>query len=180
MHPALAPPRHQSCPLQGLLHPAVAEFDLMLIAELFMKMPHVQIVIAVAIQPHSLPHHRQWPPLRRRLPTPPITQSVIAELFVTFAPAPNVPVADSDDLRCLPPRDLPRHSPQNHFLYFHRPLHRGLRVREHACHVLLPSPPEKRTDHVLSQPDISCANDTLCASVLPAGRFGARIRRSKV
>src|SRR5436309_10647725 len=37
--------------------------------------------------------------------------------------------------------------------------HRGLRVREHACHVLLPSPPEKRTDHVLSQPDISCAND---------------------
>src|SRR5437899_13022509 len=34
MHPALAPPRHQSCPLQGLLHPAVAEFDLMLIAEL--------------------------------------------------------------------------------------------------------------------------------------------------
>src|SRR5436853_7596327 len=38
--------------------------------------------------------------------------------------------------------------------------HRGLRVREHACHVLLPSPPEKRTDHVLSQPDISCANDT--------------------
>src|SRR5205807_7607919 len=44
MHPALAPPRHQSCPLQGLLHPAVAEFDLMLIAELLMKMPHVQMV----------------------------------------------------------------------------------------------------------------------------------------
>src|ERR1700756_1113006 len=37
--------------------------------------------------------------------------------------------------------------------------HRGLRVTEHACHVLLPSPSEKRTDHVLSQPDISCAND---------------------
>src|SRR5205807_5385529 len=73
--------------------------------------------------------------------------------------APHVPVADADDLRCLPPRDLLRHGPQNHFLYFHRPLHRGLRVREHACHVLLPSPPEKRTDHVLSQPDISCAND---------------------
>src|SRR5207302_691206 len=80
-------------------------------------------------------------PPRRRLPTPPIKQSVIAELFVTFAPAPHVPVADADDLRCLPPRDLLRHGPQNHFLYFHRPLHRGLRVREHACHVLLPSPP---------------------------------------
>src|SRR5437899_9607976 len=119
--PALAPPRHQSCPLQGLLHPAVAEFDLMLIAELLMKMPHVQIVIAVAIQPQYLLHQRQRHPLRRRLPTPPIKQSVIAELFVTFAPAPHVPVADADDLRCLPPRDLLRHGPQNHFLYFHRP-----------------------------------------------------------
>ncbi len=28
-----------------------------------------------------------------------------------------------------------------------------------ASHGLLPSPPEKRTYHVLSQPDISCAND---------------------
>src|SRR5207245_11597365 len=127
---------------------------------LLMKMPHVQIVISVARQPQYLLPQRQRHPLRSRLPTPPIKQSVIAELFVTFAPAPHVPVADSDDLRCLPPRDLPRHSPQNHFLYFHRPLHRGLRVREHACHGLLPSPPEKRTSHVLSQPDISCANDT--------------------
>ena len=33
-------------------------------------------------------------------------------------------------------------------------------VKEHALHGLLPSPPAKRTDHVLSQPDISCANDT--------------------
>src|SRR2546430_6283933 len=33
----------------------------------------------------------------------------------------SVPVADADDLRCLPPRDLLRHGPQNHFLYFHRP-----------------------------------------------------------
>src|SRR5207253_11494377 len=46
MHPALAPPGHQSRPLQCLLHPAVAEFNPMLIAELLMKMPHVQIVIA--------------------------------------------------------------------------------------------------------------------------------------
>src|SRR2546430_12568913 len=116
--------------------------------------------MGVRIQPNPRPHNPRRHPPRRRLPTPPIKQSVIAELFVTFAPAPHVPVADADDLRCLPPRDLLRHGPQNHFLYFHRPLHRGLRVREHACHVLLPSPPEKRTDHVLSQPDISCANDT--------------------
>src|SRR5439155_24088994 len=30
----------------------------------------------------------------------------------------------------------------------------------HASHGLLLSPPEKRTDHLLSQPDISCAKDT--------------------
>ncbi|HEV7218751.1 MAG TPA: hypothetical protein VGN39_07740, partial [Terriglobales bacterium] len=38
--------------------------------------------------------------------------------------------------------------------------HRGLRVGNHAAHDLLPSPPAKRTYHVLSQPDISCATDT--------------------
>jgi len=63
-----------------------------------------------------------------------------------------------DDLGRLPPRNLLRHGPQNHFLHFHRPLHCGLRVTDHASHGLLPSPPAKRTDHVLSQPDISCAN----------------------
>jgi hypothetical protein len=34
-----------------------------------------------------------------------------------------VPIADVDDLRCLPSRDLLRHGPQNYFLCFHRLLH---------------------------------------------------------
>jgi hypothetical protein len=34
------------------------------------------------------------------------------------------------------------------------PLHRGLRIREHAPHVLLLSPPEKRAYHMLFGPDI--------------------------
>jgi hypothetical protein len=67
---------------------------------------------------------------------------------------------DDDDLGRLPPCNLLRHGSQNHFLYFHRPLHCGLPVKDHASHRLLPSPPAKRTDHVLSQPDISCANDS--------------------
>jgi hypothetical protein len=50
--------------------------------------------------------------------------------------------------------------PQNHFLYFHCPLHRGLRVELHAYHGRLLSPPAKRTSHVLSRPDISSATDT--------------------
>src|ERR1700693_2731459 len=82
-----------------------------------------------------------------------------AALLVTFPPPPHVPVADANDLRCLKPRNLLRHCLQYHFLYFHRPLHRGPQVRFHASHGLLLSPPAKRTYRVLSQPDISCAND---------------------
>src|SRR6185312_7793276 len=64
------------------------------------------------------------------------------------------------DLRRLPPRDLLRHRLQHYVLYFHRPLHRGPRISFHALHGLPSSPPAKRTYHVLSQPDISCATDT--------------------
>src|SRR5579872_3816667 len=60
---------------------------------------------------------------------------------------------------CLPPSDLLRHRLQHHFLYFHCPLHGGFRVRVHAPHGLSPSPLQKRTSHLLIQPDISCAND---------------------
>src|ERR1019366_7323168 len=114
--------------------------------------------------PELSPDHRQRHFLGRRLAPTPVEQAPEPELFIAFMPAPHLPVADADDLRCLPPRDLLRHGPQNHFLYLHRPLHRGLRVRKHAFHALLPSPPAKRTLHLLSHPDISCANDTVIFS----------------
>src|SRR5713226_9448625 len=159
MHPAFSSARYQSRSLQGLFHPAVAELDLMVGHQLLVKMPHVQIVIPLAIESQHLLHHPQRDSLRRR-PTPPaIKQSVIAELLVTLPPAPHVPVTDANNFRRLPPRDLLRHCPQYHFLYFHRPLHRGLRIRNNASHGLLSSPPEKRTYHVLTQPNISFTND---------------------
>jgi len=52
----------------------------------------------------------------------------------------------------LPPRDLLRHRLQHHILYFHRPLHRGLRVGVHASHGLLTLAARKA--------DISCAIST--------------------
>ena len=67
--------------------------------------------------------------------------------------------------------DLLRHRLQHHVLYFHRPLHRGLRVGIHASHGLLSSPPAKRTYHVLSQPDISCATDMPFSACLTAIAF---------
>src|ERR1700721_2556855 len=112
-------------------------------------------------RPHPPPH-----PLTGRLALPSVKQPAKAALLVTFPPPPHVPVADANDLRRLKPRNLLRHCLQHHFLYFHRPLHRGPQVRFHASHGLLLSPPAKRTYRVLTQPDISCANDTRTFTLL--------------
>src|SRR5438046_9176397 len=159
MHPALQPALYQPGSLQGQFHPGVAQCNLVLGAQLLMKMSHVQIEILLPVESQNLFHQRHGDSLGRRLPPPSSGQPRIAELVVPLPPTTHVPLANADDLGRLPPRDPFRHGPQNHFLYFHCPLQRGLRVRNHASHGLLPSPPEKRTYHVLSQPDISCAND---------------------
>src|SRR5215470_12177478 len=97
-----------------------------------------------------------------RTPSPPspVQQPVVPLFYVALPPPPHMPVADAQYLRRLPPGNLLGHRLQHDVLYFHRPLHRGPRVRVHACHALSSSPPAKRTSHVLSQPDISCATDT--------------------
>src|ERR1700731_3696546 len=77
-----------------------------------------------------------------------------------------MPVADAQNLGRLPPGNLRRHHLQHRVLHLHRTLHRSLRVSIHASHGLSPSPPEKRTSHLLSQPDISCATDTRIVSRL--------------
>src|ERR1019366_2166663 len=160
MHSSLSPPRHQPRPLQSQLHPGVAELDFVCAVQLLVKMPHVQIKMPIAVESQHLLHQGHRHPFRRGLALPPVEQTVIAKLFIALSPAPHLPIANADDLGRLPPRDLLRHGSQNDFLYFHRPLHCDLRVTEHALHGLLPSPPEKRTHRLLSQPDISCPNDT--------------------
>src|SRR5438309_5569206 len=168
MHPPLPLPRHQPRALQGRLHPAVTQLDRVLFTQLLVKMTHVEIEILLPVQSQNLFHRRQRNPLGAGLSPPPVEQPVIAKFLVALAPAPHVPVADADNLRCLPPGDLLGHRSQNHFLYFHRPLHGGLRVRVHASHGLLLSPPAKRTFHVLIRPDISCVNDTYFYAVAAA------------
>jgi hypothetical protein len=42
------------------------------------------------------------------------------QFLVALPSASHVPVADADNLRCLPPGDLLGHGSQNYFLYFHR------------------------------------------------------------
>src|SRR5258708_5401341 len=166
MHPALAPPRHQPRSLQRLLHPGVAQLDAMLSFQLLVKMLYVHVEILLPVEREYFLHGCQRHPPMRRLPSPPVHQTVVSLFLVALTPAPHVPVADPKDLGRLPPCNLFRHGLQHHVLYFHRPLHRGLRVRVHASHGLLPSPPEKRTYHLLSQPDISSATDITAEKVL--------------
>src|SRR5260370_34228824 len=160
MHPALAPPRHQPRSLQRLLHPGVAQLDAMLSFQLLVKMLYVHVEILLPVEREYFLHGCRAHPPMRRLPSPPVHQTVVSLFLVALTPAPHVPVADPKDLGRLPRCNLFRHGLQHHVLYFHRPLHRGLRVRVHASHGLLPSPTEKRTYHLLSEPDISSATDS--------------------
>ena len=111
MHPALAPSGHQSRALQCQLHPGVAQIDPVLVAELLVKMPHVQVEIPLAIKPQHLLHLGQRHPPAARRPPPPVEQPVVAMLFVALPPPAHRAIADADNLRCLPPRDPLRHRP---------------------------------------------------------------------
>ena len=161
MRPALAPLGHQTGPLQQAFHPTVAQRHLVLGRQLLVKVAHVQVEILLPVQLQHLLHFRQRHPLGRRLAPPPVIQTANPELLVALPPAPHLPVADANDFCRLPPGNRSGNRSQNHFFYFHRPLHRGLGLRDHALHALSSLPLAKRTLHVLSQPDISCATDTL-------------------
>src|SRR5580704_17505254 len=111
MHSAFPSPRCQPGSLQGLLHPGVAELNLMLFPQLLVKMPHVQIEILLAIQSQYLLHLGPRNSLRRRGSSSAIEQPVIAKLLVALPPTTHVPVADTDDLRRLPPGNPFCHRP---------------------------------------------------------------------
>jgi hypothetical protein len=49
--------------------------------------------------------------------------------LIAVLPAPQLPIANADDLRGLPPGDLFGYGTQDHFLYFHRPLPGGSALR---------------------------------------------------
>ena len=101
------------------------------------EVPHVQVEVPLAIEPqHLLDLGQRYPPAPRRAP-PPVEQTVVTMLLVALSPAPHRPVADADNLRCLPPAELLRHCPEYHFLYLRRPLHGAPRISVHAPDGLL-------------------------------------------
>lgn len=111
MRTPFAAPFHQPGSLQCLLHPAVAECDLVFLLQLLVKMLHVQVKIPVPIQSQNLFHLGQRRSLGRRLASPPVKQPVIAELLIALMPPSHRPVTDADDFRCLPPGYLLGQSP---------------------------------------------------------------------
>src|ERR1700722_17708265 len=159
MHAAFPSTPHQTRSLQRLLHPGVAQLDAVLGLQLLVEVLHVQIEILLPVECEHLLHRRHRNPPMRRLAPSPVQQPVVPLFLIAFPPPPHVPVTDPQDLRRLKPGNLLRHCLQHYILYFHRPLHRGPRISFHAPHGLPPSPPAKRTSHLLSHPDISCATD---------------------
>ena len=126
MHSAFASPPHQTRSLQRLLHPGIAQFDPVIRLQLLVKVLHVQIEIRLPVECKHLLHRGHRYPSGRGLAPAPIIQSVVSALLVPLPPPPPLSIANPDDLRRLPPRDLLRQRPQNHFLDLHCPLHRGL------------------------------------------------------
>ncbi len=57
MHPAFAPLGHHPRPLQQPFHPAIADLHLVLLLQLLVKVPHVQIEILLPIQTQDFLYH---------------------------------------------------------------------------------------------------------------------------
>src|SRR5437879_12905520 len=111
--PGLALP--QAGCLQRLLHPRIAQPDLMFLDELLMEVPHVQVEVLVPVETEHLVGLLLRHPPAAWLP-PPVKQALVAFFFITLPPSSQLPLADADQLRRLPPLDLPRGGSQQHFL----------------------------------------------------------------
>src|SRR5437762_12125148 len=152
MHPALPLLGHQPGPLQRQLHPTVAEQQAVLLPKLFVKMPHTEIKILLPIQgQHALHYCKRYPP-RRRLPGAPVVETVVAIGPVPVIQPPQLPRTQPQYLGRRKPMNLLADGPQNHFLYFHRPLHGDPGVN-HSGNLpecgLHPAASQKRTFHML-------------------------------
>src|SRR5438477_902279 len=152
MHPALPLLGHQPGPLQRQLHPTVAEQQAVLLPKLFVKMPHTEIKILLPIQgQHALHYCKRYPP-RRRLPGAPVVETVVAIGPVPVIQPPQLPRTQPQYLGRRKPMNLLADGPQNHFLYFHRPLQGDPGVN-HSGNLpecgLHPAASQKRTFHML-------------------------------
>src|SRR5215471_16603955 len=92
-------------------------------------MTHIKIRIFLPIQFQDLLQFLHWH-LLGTWPFPAVVvQTIESHLLPLSPPASDSPRTHTQDLRCLPPRDLLCHCPHDHFLYFHHSLHRSFPIQ---------------------------------------------------
>src|SRR3989442_11149254 len=123
------------------------------------EVPHVEAAVRVAIQAEHALDLGHWRLAGRgQLAAIIKTDHLIG--LVAGAPAAQAPGVDAEDIGRLQPAEGTTQGAQDDFLSLHRPLHGGgepehRHLLGYRC--LYGSPPEKRTFHLLSGADRSCA-----------------------
>src|SRR2546427_8775465 len=141
---------------------AVGERDAVIAADEVVEVPHVEAAVGVAIQAeHALDRgHRR---LAGRGQLAAIIEADHLIGLVAGAPAAQAPGSDDENIGRLQPAEGTTQGAQDDFLSLHRPLHGGgepehRHLLGYRC--LYGTPPEKRTLHLLSGADRSCARKT--------------------
>src|SRR5690348_6332795 len=135
---------------------------MMFLAQLFVKMPHAEIEVLLAIEVQHLLDDLHFHAPRAGPRPPPVIQPVESHAAIGVEQPPQMPRADPQNPRRFPERQLLAPQPQNHFFSFHSPLP-GARWVPHGRSsglLVYPAWPSPRADISLANPpDISCAND---------------------
>ena len=93
--------QHAGARVPATLAAGTAPADAVLLHELLVKVPHVQIEVLLPVDPSNLLHLRHRHSMGRRLASSPLDQSILAELIVALPPTPHMPITDADDLGSL-------------------------------------------------------------------------------
>src|SRR5208282_5735196 len=109
----------------------VAVEHAVLLTELFVKVPHAEIEILLAVQTHDLLGDRPRHAFRTGPPSATVQQAVKTTVPVALQDPPQMPRTVTQDAHRLPKHDLLAHRPQDNLLYFHRPLPGSLRIANH-------------------------------------------------
>jgi len=129
---AMAPPRlvlgHQPGGLQRLLHERIAELRAVLPAGELVEVPHVEALVAIAVELEPALDLGDGCPFRRRRLPAAIEESLIAEVLQPPPDAAHRAGVVAQDVRGLHPGQLPVDGAQEHFLHLHGTLHSRLRI----------------------------------------------------
>src|SRR5215208_2022436 len=123
--------------LEHTLRPRVADREAVLSGELLVEVADVEVEVALAIEAEHLFECGRGDAAGARPAAAAVEEGVEAETLVLLFPAPHVARAHAQNLGSLNPSNLLSRRTKDDFLYFHGPLHGGLRVIRQGL-VLLP------------------------------------------